>query len=231
MTKDIVLVPTYWRYEYLQETLDRLLTCDGIDEKQIWVCQDRRTTDKPRFNEQIWHTQQLVGNLGQRIRYIDREPHTYQGPGFNIVDSYRKAYESDCKYVYTVLEDTAVAKDFFRWHEDAQSKAEVFCSVAAISESYSTVTSSDDPGFFTGRNMYSDIGVCHKRENLQDICTLPYSNPTLHGETDCQVRDLIDRNGYIVAGAYRPRAFHIGAVGMQRRVSDDRDRLSYMRPE
>ena len=46
MTRDIVIVPTYDRPEYLWVCLQKLSAAHGVQDKEIWVCEDNHSDGK-----------------------------------------------------------------------------------------------------------------------------------------------------------------------------------------
>ena len=44
--RDIVIIPTYDRPEYLALCLEKLFQARGIEEKEVWVCLDHHS-DQP----------------------------------------------------------------------------------------------------------------------------------------------------------------------------------------
>lgn len=220
-----MIVPSYWRPEYLGQCLDKIYRCHGVDNRDVWVVQDNRVGDDARFRREATLIDSIAGKYKEvnGFRLTKREPHRILGNSFNLISAYKEAYESDYRYVFLIEEDVLVSSDFFSWHEKVQQESGCFVSLAWSPQRYSLMRPSDDPGYFLNPGVYCSIGVCWRRENLKDVTTLGYLNVRMHGEQDCQIKELMIRNGYVAACAYKQRAFHIGAIGNQRVISGDSD--------
>lgn len=236
--KDIVIVPTYYRPEYLSLCLEYLSKAKGIQNMEIWVCQDFREHDEHRhFIEEQW-TAAVIDDWRTKlsIRFIRSAPHSYSGNTQNVMEAYKKAYETDAKFVYLVEDDVMVQPDFFQWHMAIQEQEKFFCSVAyRCSRNQEARTDITDPNaYFTTARDYASIGVCWRRENLSGIvkhAKLEYYNDldgymvkTFPGNRfgDCFAEQdgLIMRCMWDVAGVtawpYVPRCYHMGWYGYHR---------------
>jgi hypothetical protein len=240
--KDIVLIPTYVRPEYLQLCLFYLGQAKSTDsQKEFWICADRRPDDEYRFR-MLLEWQQGVFNAWKGIlpelRYIQGEKHSYLGNSFNVLESYKKAYnESSVRYIYLVEDDVLVTPDFFKWHEALQeAEPATICSIAyRCSRNHEARTDVSDPAaYFTTARDYASIGVCWRRENLGPIVEHArkeyysdldgYIGRTFPGNrfaTDfCEQDGMIMRCLWNVRGftswPYVPRAYHMGWFGYHR---------------
>lgn len=174
MPRDIVLVPTFYRPEYLALCLEHLAAADGGKEKEVWVALDRHTFDRPEQLADSSNISEIVrryGNTFAKFRYIIRQPHTYIGNPLNFLELYKEAYEQgDARYIYLVEDDVLVAKDFFRWHEAVQARGDYFNTVGWHCIRNDRVKPSTDPNAYveTGQD-FSSIGVCWKRDKLAPV--------------------------------------------------------------
>lgn len=225
LAKDLVIVPAYWRPEYLDRCLEKLYLCPGAEQRDVWVFQDHRFGDQNKFASQSLGLDAVIDKYRRKdgFRYILREPHKIFGNSYNLLSAYQEAYASKYRYVFLIEEDVLVSRGFFSWHETVQTASSCFVSLAWRPDRYSMENPSADPGYFLQCGVYCSIGVCWKRENLKEVTTLAYHNVRMHGEQDCQIRELMNRNGYVAACAYKQRAFHIGATGNQRVLAGDAD--------
>lgn len=170
------------------------------------------------------------------IRFIRSQSHIYAGNTQNVMEAYKKAFETDANFVYLVEDDVFVMPDFFEWHEAVQAQEDYFCSVAyRCSRNHEAFTDIVDPNayFTTGRD-YASIGVCWKRKNLASLVAHAkteyyndldgYMTKTFPGNRfgDCFseqdgliMRLLWDTKG-ITAWPYVPRCFHMGWYGYHR---------------
>src|SRR5260370_24039439 len=134
--KDIVLIPTYNRPEYLTLCLSFLAGTDCTDTpKEFWICQDMRPDDQYRHKIMLEWTEEVLTTWRGRLplQLIKPSfPHMYSGNSFNLMEAYKRAFQTErVRYVYLVEDDVLVMPDFFKWHEAIQEKEpEAMCSVA-----------------------------------------------------------------------------------------------------
>lgn len=179
MPRDIVLIPTFYRPEYLWLCLEKIHQATWGQEKEIWISHDRHLIDSQM-------TGRSVGDLGADLRmmaevinywkpkfkgllrYSERQPHSYVGNGFNFLELYKEAYlQIDARYIYLIEDDVHIADDFFRWHEAVQERGNYFCTIGWHCMRNETVRKSSDPnGIVESGVDYTSIGVCWKREKL-----------------------------------------------------------------
>lgn len=235
---DIVLVPTYYRPEYLSLCLEYLSKARGIETKEVWVCQDFRQHDEHRhYIEEQW-TAAVIDDWRKKlsIRFIRSTPHIFQGNTQNVMEAYRRAYETDARFVYLVEDDVFVMPDFFEWHEAVQAEDDYFCSVAyRCIRNQEARTDVDDPNaYFTTARDYASIGVCWKRDKLKHLAL--HASTTYYSDTDAYMlrafpgnrfgdcfseqdglimRVMWEQNG-VTAWPYVPRAYHMGWYGYHR---------------
>lgn len=237
--KDIVLVPTYYRPEYLSLCLERLSQARGIESKDIWVCQDMREHDEHRhLIEEQW-TAAVMEEWRHKlpIRFIRQNKHQFSGNSYNVMKSYALAVAEAPDKIYLVEDDVFVMPDFFDWHDAVQSEGDFMCSVAyrCSRNQEAIATGINDPNaYFTSARDYASIGVCWKTEKLKPIvkhCVEEYfSNldgymvKTFPGnrfagdfaEQDGLImRVMWDTNG-VTAWPYVPRCYHMGWYGYHR---------------
>lgn len=171
---DIVIVPSYFRPEYLQLALEHLATADGAGEKIVWVEQDRACVHTPHLVSELPHVRQVISrfaNAFEALIYSERPPNGYIGNPCNFLEAYKRAYKcADARYVYLVEDDVLVSKDFFRWHEAVQATDDFFVTVGWHCVRNPEVKPSTDPTeYITSYRDYSSIGVCWKREKLEAL--------------------------------------------------------------
>jgi len=229
--RDVVIVPTIGRAEYLSLCLEHIRKADPG--KEIWVSQDRRLN---------WsdpgETAQVAKQFGARL--IKREPHQFIGNAFNFLESYREAFEqSDVRFVYLVEDDVMVGGDFFRWHEAVQKRGDYLCSVGWHCIRNPEAKVSDDAlVYIESARDFSSIGVCWKREHLslivehaktayyadlngymrQNFPQSPIPPDRWTEQAGLVMRVLLSTPGTKVAWACRPRCAHVGISGYHRQM-------------
>lgn len=175
MPRDLVLLPCYYRPEFLALALEHILAADGGREKEVWVAQDRHTFDSPDLLRQLPDIRLVAEKYRWEFaafRFIERTPHNYRGNPLNFLELYKAAYqEGDVRYVYLVEDDVLVGPDFFRWHEAIQQLENPFISVGwhCIRDTARVPATSDPHAYVTSYRDFSSIGVCWQRENLAPL--------------------------------------------------------------
>lgn len=170
--RDLVLVPSYFRPEFLALVLEHILAADGGRQKEVWVAQDRHINDGPELTRHLPDIKLICEKFRwqfEAFRYIERPPHGFRGNPLNFLELYKEAFhQDDCRYVYLVEDDVLVGKDFFRWHEAVQEKEAPFISVGwhCIRDTAKVPATEDPHAYVVSYRDFSSIGVCWKRENL-----------------------------------------------------------------
>ena len=236
---DIVIIPTYLRAEYLYLCLQKLWETQHPGHKEFWVCEDRRENDEHRHMLQFQWTDEVLEDFRGRlnIKKFLNKPHNFSGNSCNVMQAYKRAFNTDARFVYLVEDDVLVKPDFFEWHEAVQNEVpDIMCSVAyRCSRNHEARTDVIDPNaYFTTARDYASIGVCWLRERLGPVIRHAneryYSNQERYvGEvfpgnrfaTDFSEQDgLIMRVMWETRGTtlwpYVPRSYHLGFYGYHR---------------
>jgi hypothetical protein len=237
--KDIVLLPTYFRPEYLQICLEHLSKADGICDKQVCILQDMHVEDTPqrRKNETEW-TQTVLNNwmkLGMDIKFMPMMPHCSGGNSRVTLNGYLSAFKTQANFVYLIEDDVFVTPDFFRWHEAVLNDGDYFCSVGySCSYKNRDIEKITDPSAYYTARWYGSYGVAWKREALSRIIlhakedfysnmkgyilrTLP-NTPLgdIFTEQDGLIERVLWKSGKKAVFPYASRAFHLGFWGYHR---------------
>jgi len=236
MNRDIIIIPTYYRPEFLYLCLERIRRNPSAG-SDIWLVQDRRLNDFPQYAQEEIETEQVLSHFNKELnlRSIVRQPHSYHGNTYNILEAYKAAYRTNARYVYLLEEDVLITEDFFRWHETVQEQGDYYCSIGYRCIRNSEVKHVDDPaGYLECANDYASIGVCWRRTNLAAVVAHAaadyYSNPMGYilarfpnsklplgaSEQDGLILRLTIADKRPAAWASLPRAYHIGVRGYHR---------------
>jgi hypothetical protein len=236
MSRDVIIIPIYYRPEYLYLCLERIMGNTGAG-LEIWLVQDRRATDFPQYAQEEQETDQILSLFKKQlnVRRIIRRPHSYHGNSHNVLEGYKAAYETNARFVYLIEEDVLVTEDFFRWHETVQGQGDYFCSIGYRCIRNSRVEHRDDPeGYLECAGDYASIGVCWRRANLAAVvkharagyyrdpmgyvqARLPHPKlPAGASEQDGLILRTQMADPRPAAWASFPRAYHIGVRGYHR---------------
>ncbi len=239
--KDVVIIPTYLRPEYLYLCLEYLGNAQGTDvQKEFWICADWRPEDEARHKMLLeWQADVFAAWHGRlQLRIFKGREHNYNGNSFNVLESYRKAFnEPDVRYIYLVEDDVLVTPDFFKWHEAvAEVEPNAMCSIAyRCSRNGEARRDVCSPGsYFTTARDYASIGVRWTRAALEPV--LAHAIPAYYSNQDEYMRtrfrgnrfeaDFSEQDGLIMrvmweargytVWPYVPRCYHMGWYGYHR---------------
>lgn len=238
MSRDIVIVPTYNRPEYLALCLEKLLEA-GASSKEIWVVQDEHSDvslDPDIFKQTTTVFLEANYKYPDCLTWIHRKPITTYGNSFNVLKSFREAYATSARHVYLVEDDVLVMPDFFRWHEAVQEKFRPFVSCAgrinrslnferngreAIDESCRDILACA-----ASRRAYGSWAACFSNSSLKkilmnamavDFCGPFFCAARAGYEQDIVIQEMMTRVGTLPSiWPYVPRAYHMGMSSYHR---------------
>ena len=247
MSKDIVIIPSSWRPEFLHICLEHLIKCPEIVNKEIWIVQDFKVGQE-QYTEELNETIGLVNKwkqiLGPRLIPIIRPQNTFYGGSYNVLSVLNRAYKTESEFVYEVEDDVWVTPDFFKFHEQVQADGDYFCSVAgSFEKDYSGNPFPEE--WKTNYNAYfkypmcRTLGMCFRRENLGKV--LDHYKPEYYSsdqhmvdymysvfpnskygielvEYDGLISRVMEQDGRPAACSCSQRARHIGVWGYHRGI-------------
>lgn len=231
-TRDVCIVPTYQRPEFLHLCLEHIAKCPEAKNLRIVLSVDNHL-GRPY--------DPLVKAVAHRFRerlpitVSVRSPHRYHGNTYNVLTAYREAADRGARLIFLVEDDVMVLPDFFRWHYTIHEREpNLFSSVAAIPKHLRAWPQSTDAKAYFTANDYASIGVClparsveifreHIRpeyfasmvgyvaRNFPDI-----DHPSMYAEQDGMIYRLVRRHHLRSAFPCAQRAFHTGFWGYHR---------------
>ena len=219
--RDIVLVPTYDRPEYLYVCLERLFAAEGIGDKRVLVFQDSHEGDGVLGADAY----AICEHFGAEFR--SRPVHNYYGNSFNVLRALEEVYRGGAERVYLVEDDVFVTDDFFMWHDAIMTgaKENVFVSCAsAIKGSLEYAINgpevldesvADPMAYHISTHAYSSVGPCFHRRVLQlivsNLCDQKTYDALAPGvEQDILIKRLMRDVGGVSLWPYVPRVYHMG---------------------
>lgn len=161
MTRDVVIVPTYNRPEFLALCLEHLAACPEIFEKEVWVRYDSRNMLGRYWEQTCEVIRQFERKLDLHFSLCPQ--HSNSGNSYNVLSAYKDAYDSGAPNVYLVEDDVLISPDFFRWHNAITARhSALFCSVGwhCLRRADIPRNSMDAQGYFLSTTDYASIGVC-----------------------------------------------------------------------
>jgi len=171
--RDLVLIPSFFRPEYLFLCLEHILKAAGGSEKEIWVSQDRKIEEPGDLSQDIGNVFRVVSHFSHSccVRYIERKRNPFNANVYNVLELYKEAYVTPgVRFVYLIEDDVLIAPDFFVWHEAVNERGDYFCSVGWHCSRNPGVTLSDHAADYIESALdFSSIGVCWRRANLAPV--------------------------------------------------------------
>ena len=169
--KDIVLIPTYIRAEYLNVCLEHL--CQTIrtpSEKEFWVCQDFRQNDDHRYRIQMDWTKEVIERFRSHStsKRFARYPMSTRGTvsmSWNLIRRLSRLTRAMFTWWKTTSWSSRTSSSGTKPSEELEPEA--MCSIAyRCSSNHEARTDVTDPGaYFTTARDYASIGVLlEKRE-------------------------------------------------------------------
>lgn len=225
--KDVVLIPTYDRPEYLWVCLENLSRAHGVQNKIIWISEDNHEDVQKHFTIQIEmlatirEAERLFGR--ENVIYESREPHSYYGNSHNLMSSFIDLYSAvPSDFVYLIEDDVMVLPDFFEWHEQAQKQFKPFVTCAGrINRSLNfqmngpeaiDETNASSMACVRSSKAYMSWATCFSRNSLRHMLAFRPgpANWKPGFEQDICIQNLIRREGLKSVWPYVPRAYHLG---------------------
>lgn len=226
---NICLIPCFDRPEFLFYTLKQIEKADLSERVEYWFLADHG------FNPEILNIIKGFKYKNKIIKKTVHKGHPTTKLSRNLLEGYKKAYNTKAKYVFLIEDDVLIGKDFFTLHYEIQNNEDVFCSI--LSENHNTLfdTKKNLNHYYISKNAdYQSIGVCFKRTNLRLILkhfTIDYlKNPfefvkksfpkskigIQYVEQAGLIRRVIEKNNFKVAFPSVPRCYHAGFYGKNR---------------
>lgn len=238
MTPDLILIPTYFRPEFLYLCLEHILNAEGGRDCHVIVLHDHHigeTFDQAAEVRDMAHVRDSFADCFSYFYIYERPPHGNYGPTLSIFEGYREALKTDAERIYMIQDDVLVAPDFFRWNRTMQRKfPDCFCSIGWRNMRW---IDNDSKSYLRSEVDYSSIGVCWPRQTLEEIvkhsCTEYYSNPITYianhfpnnpvPPTQWTEEDGIIKRMLLQPGAHhtilwptKERCAHVGITGYHR---------------
>lgn len=222
MPNDVVIVPVHNRPEFAYLCLEKLAQADGVQDKEVWLCQDQHVGDSPVLTEQMWPVVQLGRKLFKAFDYRRLRMHDTYGNSKNILESLRIAYETKVERVFLVEDDIMVMPDIFRWHEailGLPDRGYISCATAVNKSAHFPIngrytmdeTFKDSSAYYVSKNAYSSHASAFSRGTLQIIVNRIANNITYSSLVPGMEQDqLIQQMSLASAWPYVPRAMNVG---------------------
>jgi hypothetical protein len=241
MPSDRVIIPTYFRPEYLYLCLEHIAQAEGGRDLQIHVLHDHHIGESGNLS-QLEADMRIVRDRFEHgvfkfIYFYDRPAHSSYGNSLCVLEGYVEALKHYPERVYMIQDDVMVAPDFFRWHLALQKRfPNCFCSSGWYNPHQ--LIGNDRPNAYVRSEIdYASIGVCWPHEALAEVvqhaCADYYYNPIQYLATHFpnapwppehwREEDGLIKRMILQPGAHRTtlwplkaRCAHIGVTGYHR---------------
>jgi hypothetical protein len=192
--REVVIISAWHRTRYLQQCFDALVNARGIEDKLIWVFQNRR--QEPGID--LTPADKMIAENCQRF------------PHFEIADSIWPSWQASHNYIwfhvwmsgapraYFFSDDVICTPDFFEWHDAVQADGDWLGSTAWRHPAGNTKPA--DPAAYYQIEFPNEISM--------GLCVGPEGIRRLFDGWPTQ-KQLISEKWKIVM-PYVPRCYHIG---------------------
>ena len=230
--RDIVIVPTFDRPEFLWLCLENIAAADGWQDSVILVCEDIHA-DKPKsFTveiEMLATIRYFEKVFGQNFRYRHMTPHTTYGNSHNLLSVVAEAMLCEHRLVYIIEDDVLITEDFFVWNNGVQEKFRPWVSCAGrLNRSlnfesngrYAMDETIKDVNACTRvQGAYMSWATCFPRTSLDLLLHSERIQDQTFGpgvEQDILIQNVMRRYGVSSLWPFIPRAFHLGYYSYHR---------------
>jgi GT2 family glycosyltransferase len=205
--REIVLISSWRRADYLEETLKALRNARGVEDKDIWVFQNCRQDDGVDLVPVLEVLYKYALQFPRfRIYSHDYPDGEYYGWMYSQWEAWKRVWESGAPYAYFLSDDDVVTPDFFEWHEAVHADGDWFGSTAWRNPQGQTKP--HDLAAYYQIEFPNEItkGFCAKRDSIKIM---------LQSWPDwCPQARMISEKWKIVM-PYVQRLYHIGARSSQ----------------
>ncbi len=226
MPRDVVIVPTYDRPEYLAVCLEYLSEARGIADKEIWICQDNHVGAYPEPGVlAVFQSRGFLRARNIEVKCTMRSAHNYYGNSVNIFKSLKQAVETGAERIFLVEDDIMVMPDFFEWHEEVLAAVNPFvsCGTAVNKSAHFPIngryaqdeTFQDAAAVYLSESAYSSHAIAIKKENAKVLVEV-FANEKIYEslepgfEQDIMIQKFLVTNKLKSAWPYVPRAYNVG---------------------
>lgn len=173
--REVVLVPTYNRPEFLFCCLKRIIA--ATREVDIAVFPDRDTFYSSDLQEAI----HAVGKAPS-LQVMLVPDHPWHGNSVNTMEAYRWAFNAGYDRAYLVEDDVMVHSDFFTWHRSMHEEfSDIFASMAWVFNRHIPL---EEQELF--QPWYYSIGTCFARGKLELIAR--HATPNYYADMQGYIR-------------------------------------------
>lgn len=211
---DVIIIPTHERPEFLHITLENIAKASHLKGKSVWVCEDIHTDNPktPQLQEEIISTV-LLAHGSLPIEHFQVR-HTNHGSSFNVLESFRRACDTDADMIYFIEDDVIVTPDFFRFCEAVHNEWDPFATGPNCSPQSKT---NEDPSLIEASSTWMQtFAMSFQRERLKELLLPKYENYGLlkqgerYFEWDEWLCKAMQRSKQYIINPIQSRGFHFG---------------------
>lgn len=167
--RDVVLVLSWRRAEYLRQCFDSLLSARGIQDKNVWVFQNNRDG----VGIDLSDTHSVIQEFSELFPHFERFDAVYPNGMLAHYTAWEAAFKANAPFVYFIVDDVAVTPDFFEWHEAVQSDRDWFGSTAWRPDGGQTMPFDIESYYQLPFPNEIGVGFCAKQESVKILLQTP----------------------------------------------------------
>ncbi len=214
--KNIIIIPTFERPEFLWTCLEQLAKCHEIENKEIWICEDIHV-DKPKSSElqdEISETVLYAKTLFSNLKHF-RTEHSHHGSSYNVLESFKRACQTDAESIFFIEDDCWVTPDWLRWCQAAHEQFNPFATCGNTAPGSPT---SDPRNTAISDTWFQTFALSFHRNQLEAALLPNYAdyNLTPTFEWDAYFMKYIFDTSKYAASSCVPRVYHYGFFGYHR---------------
>lgn len=208
--KDICIIPTHERPEFLWITLEKIAAATNRDNVEFWICEDTHYEKPEQLREEIFATIDYSRRLlGEDVKHFQTR-HDNHGSSYNVLTSFERACETDASFVFFIEDDVRITEDFFRFCYMAQEGWSPFFVTGNCAPQ--TVSDPRADGIVGSNTWGQTFSMCFNREKLKQMLKPTYSDygiqPT--SEWDNYLLRYMQQTDQFCVCAALQRGYHFG---------------------
>ena len=231
---DIVIIPAWARPGFLAVTLEQIEKADGF--RSLFYLFNLDVGYNPEIEVVIMDFIKQT-NVQFEINRVLPTGYTVGKQSFALMCGYQWAIDKlEAQYIHLIEDDIFIRQDYFRWHYAVHADCpDIFCSIASRNNNANDPVNGREDGYYLKGGDYQSLGVCWSRRSLAHVlsyvedayfrdpvsfCAENFPNSKIgrfYAEQGGLIRRILEKKGAMVAWPHKPRCFHAGFEGYNRR--------------
>ena len=229
--KDVCIIPTHERPEFLWITLEKILAATNRENIEFWICEDVHYEKSTQLQTEILSVLNYAKDTLLDVKHFQTR-HTNHGSSYNVLTSFQRACETEAESIFFIEDDVRVTKDFFRFCYAAQEEFKPFF----VTGNCAPMTGTQDPaGIVLSDTWGQTFSMCFKRDKLKGMLNPNYVSYAIQptSEWDNYLLRYMQKTNQFAACACVQRGYHFGFhsyhAGKNLLIGDLKDRVAQTR--